>query len=65
MNPQIEAIAREIYGVVDDEECPHARIDCYDENDPESEEFIGWHCLDCGAPVQPPTVDQLEDDLDF
>lgn len=57
MNPQLIAVANTIYGVQDAEECPHARIDLFDENDPGNEEPIGWHCLDCGAKVLPPTVD--------
>ena len=58
----LQQVAVLIFPEID--ECPHARIDCYDENDPYSEEYVGWHCIDCGVPVPAPTVDiPVIDDL--
>lgn len=48
-----DGIVRCIYCGQHEPVCPHERIDCYDEM---SEEYVGWHCLDCGAEVDPPAA---------
>ena len=42
--------------------CKHERIDCYEEN---TEEYIGWHCLDCGEPVSPPAAVPIIDEIPY
>lgn len=56
-----DGVIRCVYCRIPKPICQHNRIDCYNDDD----EYIGWHCLDCGEPVSPPLAVSDVDDLPF